>query len=555
MEAVIRRAFFAFLVLALGGLVVLARLFQLQILEHREWAALAHSIQEDRIELPSSRGTIYDRNGVPLASDVPAYSIAVDNYHVTNPELLVKLSVQELGLSEAEAKARVYKASYFTWLARNVDLDRAERFRALALAQKIKGFLFFPTWKRAYPHGSLAIEVLGVVGVDGEGLSGLEWEFDEVLRGRPKVLRILRAADGTPYDFWEEDPGAPGQDLHLTLDFRIQWICEAELDETLRGTPADRGCAVVLDPRTGKVLALAQSPRYDPQNPDISLLRPWAVTDVFEPGSTFKGLVALAAWDLGLVSETEHFEATSPRIVARVPIRNAQNKSYPPLQLRDALAQSVNTVLVQVARRVGVPKLHEYLARMEFGRPTGIEVPGEAAGILRPPQEWTEVDLAVSSFGQGVGVTAVQLAAAYAALSNDGVLLRAHVLPGEPEVVGTIAKPSSCQKIREFLGYAVNTGTGTPAHVPGFRVGGKSGTAQIALPGQGYVPGHVTTAMAAFFPWDSPEYTIVVVYQTSKTDEFWSGTTAVPSVGRIVKAMAGMGVIYPPKTTALGRSG
>ncbi len=555
MRTVVKRAFLVFFVLALVGLAILARLFQLQIFEHRDWLGMAQAIQEDRIAIPARRGTIYDRNGVPLAYDVPAYSIAVDNYHLTNPELLVDLLVKELGMSQEEAKAKVYRPSYFTWLARNVDLDKAQRFKALAQAKRIKGLLFLPTWKRAYSQGSSALEVLGVVGVDGDGLSGLELAFDGVLRGNPRVIRVLRAADGTPYDLWEEDPGSPGQDLRLTLDSRIQWICESELDATLRATPADRGCAVVLNPRTGEVLALAQSPRYDPQNPEIELLKPWAITDIFEPGSTFKGLVALAAWDLGLVSEGEYFEASSPRIVAGVAIKNAHNQSYPPLTLRDALAHSVNTVLVQVAQRVGAAKLYEYLRRMGFGEPTGIELPGEAAGLLRPPEKWTEVDLAVASFGQSVGVTAIQLAAAYAALCNGGTLVRPHLLPGPAEVRGGVAESSSCQKIREFLGYAVNAGTGSPAKVPGFKVGGKSGTAQIALPGQGYVPGHITTAMAAFFPWDSPEYTIVVIYQTSKTDDFWSGTTAVPSVGRIVKAMAAMGLVYPPEITTLGRSG
>lgn len=551
----VKRAVWAFFVLALAGLAVLARLFQLQILEHREWSVLAQMVQEDRVQLPSRRGTIYDRNGKPLAYDVPAYSIALDNYHVTKPELLVELLVKELGLAKEEARGKVYRTGYFTWLARNVDLDKAKRFQALAKAKGIQGLLFFPAWKRAYPQGNMAIEVLGLVDVDGNGISGLELVLDNRLKGRPKVWRIVRAADGSPQEIGEEDAGEPGKDVHLTLDHRIQWLCERELAETLRTTPADRGCAVVLNPQTGEVLALAQAPRWDWENPDMALIKPWAVTDVFEPGSTFKTLVALAAWDLGLVSETELFEASSPRIVAGVAIRNAKNRSYPPLNLRDALAQSVNTVLVQVAQRVGVNKLHEYLTRMGFGRPTGIELPGEEDGFLRPPEKWTEVDLAVSSFGQSVGVTAIQLAAAYAALSNNGILVRPRLLPGPPEPRGTIAKPTSCRKMRELLAYAVNTGTGTPAQVPGFGVGGKSGTAQIALPGQGYVPGHVTTAMGAFFPWDSPAYTIVVIYQTSKTDEFWSGTTAVPTVGRIVRAMAAMGLVHPAENTALGRSG
>jgi stage V sporulation protein D (sporulation-specific penicillin-binding protein) len=153
MRTAVRRAFLVFFLLASAGLAILARLFQLQVFEHREWAAMAQAIQEDRIEIPSRRGTIYDRNGVPLAYDIPAYSIAVDNYHLTNPELLVNLLVKELGMSPEEAKAKVYRTGYFTWLARNVDLDVAQRFRALAQAQRIKGLLFFPTWKRAYPQG------------------------------------------------------------------------------------------------------------------------------------------------------------------------------------------------------------------------------------------------------------------------------------------------------------------------------------------------------------------------------------------------------------------
>lgn len=209
MEAVVRRAFWAFLVLAAAGLAVLARLFQLQVLQHREWAALAQGIQEDRVELPSRRGALLDRHGTPLAYDVPAYSIALDNYHVTKPELLVELLVRELGLPREEARAKVYRPGYFTWLARNVDWDKARRFEALAQAQGIRGLLFFPTWKRAYPQGNSALEVLGLVDVDGNGISGLELVLDGVLRGSPRCGASCAPRTGPPRRSWRRSRGSP----------------------------------------------------------------------------------------------------------------------------------------------------------------------------------------------------------------------------------------------------------------------------------------------------------------------------------------------------------
>lgn len=539
---------------------MVGRLVQLQIVEHRQWSAAAEAIQEDVIEIPAQRGAIYDRNGVPLAYDVPAWSIALDNHLVTKPELLIDLLVAELKMPRAEAADKVYRTGYFTWVARGVDHGVGQRVRARARALGIRGLLFFDTWKRAYPQGPLALAVLGVVGVDGAGLAGLELLFDRELSGRSRRVRILRGPGGRIYDLWEEDPGAPGKDLRLTLDARIQWICDQEIARGLRTyAGADRGFALVMDPRTGEILALAHGPAADPARPDPALLNPWSVTQVFEPGSMFKALVGLAAFDQGLVSPEETFSGDSPILVGRVPVRNARRKSYGTVTFRRGMAESINTVFVQVSQRLGIERTHAYLARMGFGRPTGVELPGEVNGIVNPRERWTELDLAVSSFGQGLAVTGIQLGAAFAAMANGGTLLRPRLLPGPIEARGRIASPEACAAMREVLGWTVNiagASTGTRAAVPGFEVGGKSGTAEMALPGRGYVPEHVTTGMGSFFPWDAPEYVVLVVYQTSRTAEFWSGSTAVPSVGEIVRGMAGLGIVRPYEpTTTLGRSG
>jgi cell division protein FtsI/penicillin-binding protein 2 len=554
-ERAIRRALVAFVALGLGALAVVGRLIQLQVLQHEEWSTLASRMHEEVVELPAKRGTIYDRNGKPVAVDVPAYDIALDNYHMTKPELLVPLLVEEFGLPQEEAETKVYRASYFTWLARRVDRGVGAKLRDRAHELGIQGLLLLDTWKRAYPQGELALEVIGIVGVDGYGLEGLEYSFDERLRGQPKRLRLLRGPGSVVYDLWVEDPGAPGDDLHLTLDIDIQRICEEEVAHGLEEFKAKAGFALVTDPHRGEILALAQAPRYDSAHPDPALLHPWAVTDAFEPGSSFKAMVALSALDLGLVEPKETFSGDSPLVVAGVPIKNAEGRSYGLVTFHRAMVQSINTVLIQVGQRLGVERLHEYLERMGFGRPTGIELPGEATGILRPPEEWTKVDLATASFGQGVSVSGVQLGAAFGAIANGGTLLRPRLVAGLPEPVARVASPEATARLREILRDAVQLpgSTGHAASVAGFKVGGKSGTAEKALPGRGYVPGHYVGVMATFFPWDAPEYVVLVVYDDLKN---WGGATAGRTVHDIIQGMAYTGIIEPyEETTALGRSG
>lgn len=544
----IKRAALAFALLGVGALAVVARLLQLQVAEHRRWSELARVIQEEVIELPARRGTIYDRNGLPLAQDVPAYDIALDNYHMTKPEELVGLLVEVLGLPEKEAVEAVYREGYFTWLKRRVRRDVAEAFKRAAEEADIRGLMFFETWTRGYPQGTCGLEVLGIVGVDGVGLEGLEYRFDGVLRGRaPARVRLVRGRDGTVFAYWEESPGEPGGDLHLSLDARIQAICARKVEEGVERFGAKRGFALVMDPWTGEILALAQAPRFDPGDPDPALLHPWAVTDPFEPGSTFKALTGVAALDLGLVEPDEVFDGNSPIIVDGVPIRNAMNRQFGPATFARGITQSINTVLVQVALRIGAERLWEYFRRFGIGEPSGAELPGESPGTLRPPGEWTRVDLATASFGQGVSVNGLQLARAFCAIAADGVLPVPHLLRGGGGEGRRAASAEACRTMRELLRKAVELpgATGHWCDVPGFRVAGKSGTAQKALPGGGYSPTRVMGAMAAFFPWERPEYLILVVYDEPSVWPNWGGSTAGPTVRWIIEEMHHQGIVSP----------
>jgi len=567
-EQALKRAAVAFALLGLGALAIVGRLVQLQVLQHDRWAALAKAAQEDVVEIPQRRGTIYDRSGLPLARDVPGYSIALDNYHMTKPELLVALLREELGLSPEEAAAKVYRESYFTWLARGVDKEVGDRLRDRARELGIRGLMFFDTWVRTYPQGRLAPEILGVVGVDGHGLEGLELAFDELLRGTPARYHLLRGRDGRVYDLWVEAPGHPGEDLTLTLDARFQRVCERWPGGWRPSRPAG------ASPWSWTRGAGPCSPW---PNTPVTTRRTrswgsWAVTDVFEPGSTFKALVGLAALDQGLITPDTLFNGDSPYIVDGVRIENAEGKSYGTITFRVAIVRSVNTALLQVALRLGAERL--YLVRMGFGRPTGIELPGEAAGILKPPEEWRDLDLAVASFGQGVAVTGIQLGAAFCALANGGTLLRPHILPGPPEPVSQVAGQEACRSMRDMMRSAVYSSVGTCRSIRlvseaarGLEVAAKSGTGQKAIPEGGYSSEHVFGDVVAMFPWDSPRYVILVGYDdlpAKRWDPYkqqvtyvWGGSTAGPTVGHIIQALVEQGLLSPQvrESTELGRSG
>ncbi len=556
-----------FAVLAVGMLVVVGRLVQLQVVEHTRWAAAASRIQEEVVEVPAQRGTLYGSTGIALAQDVPGYALALDNHHMTRPELLVELLVEVLAFSRSDAEDRVYRSSYFTWLSRRLDLETGDRLRARARELGVRGLLFFDSWIRVYPQGHLALPVLGVVGVDGQGLAGLELRYEEKLAGRPAVYRVLRGRDGRVYNLEIEDPGARGDDLLLTIHPDVQAVCEAQIADGVERFKAERGFAIVLDPQSGAVLALAQAPSFDPEEPGASVdyLQPWAVTQVFEPGSTFKAVAGLAALDAGAVRSEDVFHANSPILVMGVPLRNADPTiAYGNVTFERAMAQSLNVVLVQAAQQLGIERMYDYLTRMGFGRPTGIELPGEADGIMRPLDQWTELDLATSSYGQGIAVTGVQLAAAFGAMANGGVLYQPHVTHDGGGPVARVASPEAAYEMRSMLRKSVDPARWVLpsrfADVPGYEIAGKSGTGEKAFPGRGYVPGHYISAFGAFFPWVSPEYVVIVVYDEIDASEgmvrVWGAHSAGPTVARIVEGMEDAGVVRPyEESTADGRSG
>lgn len=537
------RLLFSFALLFVFMLAISGRLVQLQIFEHERWRDLASRIQERQIIETKRRGRIFDRNGVLLAYDVKTFSIAVDGFNKTKPERLLAILKETLKLSESYLRQRIYKEGYFTWIARKVDVSTAQHIKQAVQKEGIRGLIFIEEWKRVYPLKDLASNVIGFAGLDNKGLEGIELMFDELLRGEETVYLIKRAADGTQVRREVLKAGNPGNDIYLTLDSKIQYIAEQKLFEGVKKYNAKDGLAIVMDPKTGEVLAMAQAKRYDLNNFQTSTPAQrlnLAVAYAFEPGSAFKIFAALAALEYGAVSPTEYFSGNEPIIIAGHAFHNSEGVDFGSVTLTDIIKDSINTGMIRVAQRLGEERLYGFLEKLEFGRKTGIELPGEIAGFLPPLSKWSKLEIGAIPIGQAVSVTGIQLISRTAAVANEGLLLKPQIVKqiqdaqgkliqkGAPQIIKKIASAENIALLKEMMREVIKDGTGTPAEIEGFEPAAKTGTGQKAMPGQGYIKNKYTTLIEGFFPVQDPKYAILVVLDEPRVENFWGGHTAGP---------------------------
>ncbi len=530
-----RARILAFLLIAFALLIV-GRLVQLQVVEHDRFLKSARAMQEQMIELMPQRGAIYDRSGMLLAFDVRAVSIAVDSFNMTKPETIIAILASELGLAGEVLRDLIYQPSYFTWIKRQIDPSTAEAIQQQAEKEQAYGLIFLDTWKRCYPQESLASNIIGFVGTDGYGLEGVELAFDKVLTGTPTYVYVVEGADHRTYHTAVVEQGSPGQDLHLTIDARLQFICEEEIKYGVEKFRANDGFVVLLDPQTCTILAMAQLQRYNLNS--FAESTPYerknlAVNFLFEPGSVFKAFTGLAALDCGAVRPGDSFNGNDGIRVSNHIMHNSGNESFGTVTFAEIIEHSINTGMIRVAQRLGEERLYHSLISFGFGQQTGIALPGEGVGILRDVEEWSKLALAATSIGQSVAVTGIQLARATAAIANGGLLLEPQIIKqiGESEkddsvLVHRIGTAENCTIMTGLLQQAVETGTGTPAAVSGFAVAGKTGTAQKATPGQGYAAGKYTSLFVGYFPAQKPQYLALVVLDEVKTLPVWGGYTA-----------------------------
>jgi cell division protein FtsI/penicillin-binding protein 2 len=540
-------------VLAFFG--ITARLVAIQGFESGYWMERAKRIQEAEFTLVGSRGSIYDRNGVLLAQDIPALSIALDNYHMSQPEVIISLFQKHLGLSETELSEKIYKEGYFTWIARQIELSISQPLRQEAAELGVRGLIFFDEPKRIYPQNSLGSNVIGFVGLDQKGLEGVELSLDGWLHGQETTVRVVQTLSGIELVRETDAPENGGADVVLTLDSRMQRVAEEKLDEGVRRFAAKDGFAIVLNPRTGEILAMAQYKRYDLNHygsaPTENRLNQ-AVAGAYEPGSLFKVFTGLAALETGAVTQNQLFDGDRKVTVAGHAFGNAEdNVKFGMVNLHGIIQNSVNIGMVHVAHHIGDVALYRYLQQIGMGRKTMVDLPGELPGTLIPIDNWSPLELGAVSIGQAVTVTGLQLASRLAAIANGGRVMKPYIMQkaqnldgatlhqNHPKSVEQIASYNHANLMREMMESVVEAGTGMDAQLDNFSVAAKSGTAQKVVAGErGYSATKFISSFGGFFPSSNPEFFILVVLDEVKNYAPLTGPWGGGTAGTILKAIA-----------------
>lgn len=535
------------------------RLVQLQVVRGGRLQTIAARQRLATIPLQPRRGRLLDRRGRPLAINVEATSVYAVPISIPNRAAFAARIAPILGIHKDEVVRRLQGGRHFVWLARKVRPEVIAKLKSADLGDQI-GFRIED--RRAYPGGSSAAHLLGFVGIDNQGLAGIELAYDHRLRGI--AGEAVAAHDGIGRILVETQrtvqPPVDGADLLLTIDQVIQHIAERELDAAMTRTRSRAGSVIVMDARTGEILALAGRPAFDPNAgvraaPHLWLNR--AVSEMYEPGSTFKVFLTAAALDSGLLSPEDRFFCNGSLRIGGHVVRDGTERTHGWQTVRDVVKNSCNIGSAQMATRLGKPTFYRYIRAFGFGESTRIDLPGEVGGMVRAPSGWLGPGLATISFGQGISVTSLQLLSAAAALANDGLLLRPFVVRGVrdaqgrmTEVAGTqparrVIQPEVAREVLHMMTTAVDEGTGIRARIEGYAVAGKTGTAQKPAPGGGYAPGRYVASFLGIVPADQPRLAILVMLD-QPVGAYYGGEIAAP-VFREVAAQTLWYLRVPPK--------
>ena len=499
--------------------------------------AAAATQQRAALTVPARRGSITDRHGEELAVSQPATSVAATPYLIDDPLRAAKALSPLVGRGEKELLEELSRRDTgFVWLARKLPESKARRIRKLGLA----GLEYVPEARRVYPRDFLASQLLGLVGTDNVGLAGLEQRHDEALRGTDGRRLLVKDAMGDPIELDEERRAQPGSDLALTIDARIQEEAEqvlAEVGETYR--PQKGATAIVMDPRTNEILALANWPRVNAN--DIARAPGWAkqnraVGASYEPGSTFKAFTVAAALEEKEVTPDTVFELGPFIQVADRQIGEAEGHSYGTLDTRGILEKSSNVGTVKIGLKLGGDRFDRWIRRFGFGTPTGVDLPGEQAGILLDREKYSGSSMGNLPIGQGLAVTPMQMATAYAAIANGGILRSPRVVKavgGKPTPASEgrrVISEATSESVRDMLkGVLGPGGTASGAAIDGYELAGKTGTAEKPDPVYGgYSEDKFVASFVGFAPADDPRLLVAVMVDEPVGDQY-GGSVAAPA--------------------------
>ena len=546
---------------ALWAVAIAGRLVWLQVVRHAEFVQRAARQQERGFEVAPRRGVLYDRNLRELAM-----TVSVDSVYAVPSELgenrpedaamlarIVHKNDWDHFTTEGAILARLRASRNFAWVARRVDADTAQRITELNL----KGVYLQKEFKRFYPNGDLAAHTLGYVGTDDTGLGGLEREFDDDLHGAPG--HVLTAVDARHHVLGsEESQPLPGENLVLSIDSNIQYMAERALDAQVQKVKAAHGTIVVQDPYTGHILALAVSPRFNPNDQrhmDADVLQNLAVSDIYEPGSTFKLVTYSAAIDAGVVKPTDIVDCQGGAMTmyGRT-LHDDKSDHFGRITIQKALEESSDVGAAKTALKMGPETFYKYMKGFGFGDRSGIELPSETRGLLRPPHKWGSTSILSLAIGQEVGVTPVQLVSMVSSIANGGTYMPPRVLlestgemkgdprlqpvsfhagetlPQElPEGARRVIKDSTAATMRMMMQGIVTEGTGKLAQLNGYSSAGKTGTAEKIDPAtHTYSHTKLVASFAGFAPVNHPAVSVAVVIDTPSVGTGYGGTVSAP---------------------------
>ena len=552
--------------IAMGFMVLFAiaalRAYFLQILKSGELTELIQSQCMTSIELMPYRGTVYDRNGAELAASLDVESLYARPGVIRDPKAAAKLLAPILELPIHAVYRDLMSSKPFVWLQRKVTPTQADSIRAL----KIEGVGFIKESQRFYPQKELAAQVIGFVGIDSQGLEGIERQYDSIIKGKSRKLFADRDAKGRNVfveGLQPSDQSRQGNDLMLTIDKNIQYIAEKELQAAVSQSQAKGGTAIVMDPMTGEILASAVCPLFNPNQRNEAGPEAWrnrAVTDIYEPGSTFKAVLVASALEEGIVKPTDMFfcENGSYHVATHIIHDHA---AYGWLDVANIIKHSSNIGASKIGKQFGKEQLYQYIRRFGFTAETGIGLPSEQSGFMPALKNCSEHTQSAISFGQSITVTPLQMVTAYAAIANGGMLMQPHIVKRIVDSTGAVIRQNApvmrrqvisvktADIVRDMLKQVVAPGgTGTKAAVDGYVVAGKTGTSQKIEQG-GYSHSKVMASFIGFVPADNPRLTIIVLIDEPLRMKF-GGDIAAPAFSRMSDAMLNYLHVPPEPTPA-----
>lgn len=494
----------------------------------------AVSQQVEELAVPARRGTIVDRNGIELAVTEDSVTVFAHPFLIDDPARVAERLAPLVGRTETDLVKRLSdRGESFIYLRRKMDASLGEKIDELG----IEGIGTVVEPKRTYPQGYLASQVLGLVGTDNVGLSGLEYSRDEELGGKDGERRLVKDALGEPVSLVEVERSEPGEDLKLTLDARIQERTEAVLADVGKTYQPQGATAVVMDPRTGEVLSLANWPFVDANDVEGSpayARQNRAIGATYEPGSTFKGITVAGAMQEGLVRPETQFSVPPFIQVADRTVGEAHDGGGGTFSVADILSRSSNVGSVMIGLKLGAERFDRWVRRFGFGRPTGVDLPGEEGGIVLRPDDYSGSSMGNMPIGQGIAVTPMQMASAYTAIANHGVMRRPYVIEGNRPAPKRVLSNTTAEEVSQMLeGVLAAGGTAEEASVDGYTLAGKTGTAEKAIKG-GYSKTDFIASFIGYAPAKDPRLLVAVMVDTPRGD-YYGGTVAAPAFERIME--------------------